>query len=158
MKILKSAPFLLFSAVFAAGLSLPAAATTPEKSKSSAARLNATWNASPRAHRELAPFLTTIFSPGQKPKATANLTKAPYSATTTAPGALAAAPCSDRKPARESNFPAKTAAISPNRLNPVRISKTTLPWKKTFSKPYTTAAAILPLSSWNGWISVSKRP
>ena len=71
MKILKSAPFLLFSAVFAAGLSLPAAA--------------------PRAHRELAPFLTTIFSPGQKPKATANLTKAPYSATTTAHGALAAA-------------------------------------------------------------------
>ena len=156
MKILKSAPFLLFSAVFAAGLSLPAAADDTGEVKIISRQIERNLErVTPRSQGTRAVF-NNNFQPRTKAKSNRKFNEGPIFGDNvctrrTCGGAMFG------KPARESNSPAKTAAISPNRLNPVRISKTTLPWKKTFSKPYTTAAAILPLSSWNGWIFVSKK-
>lgn len=158
MKILKSAPFLLFSAVFAAGLSLPAAADDTGEVKIISRQIERNLErVTPRSQGTRAVF-NNNFQPRTKAKSNRKFNEGPIFGDNDCTRRTCGGAMFGPQTCKRIKLPCEDCGDQPKPVKPRPHIKTTLPWKKTFSKPYTTAAAILPLSSWNGWISVSKRP
>ena len=157
MKILKSAPFLLFSAVFAAGLSLPAAADDTGEVKIISRQIERNLErVTPRSQGTRAVF-NNNFQPRTKAKSNRKFNEGPIFGDNDCTRRTCGGAMFGPQTCKRIKLPCEDCGDQPKPVKPRPHIKNYVTLEEDIFQTIHHRCGDLPLSSWNGWISVSKK-